>query len=365
MKKLLLITPKFAPEIDGLSDHGFCLYSELKSYFDVKVLTSQSSNRLKDSNIHYYIKDWKFNSLVNAFEDKEIDSDILLIQYVPFMYAKRAGINFSFILFCLYLRFFKNKTIVSYCHELHYPFHMNLKALLMAFSHWVMLIGLTLSSNRILVSCERFKRELNRLTFFSSSKIDVVPVGSNINAAVANKLKGQKYRIGMFGSFHPSKHVPEILNGCLDKVNSDDIEFVYIGKTTEELNEILSSVNKGRVLGFGQLSEEEVASELNNIDLALCYFETGATCRRGTLFAFMKYGVPIVTNFSELSDKTLENVEGLFLTGDSTENFIEEFEKIISNREKYSNYSLSVQNAYEKLFSWSVGVKKIVNAINS
>jgi glycosyltransferase involved in cell wall biosynthesis len=373
-KKITIISPKFHPLEDGLGQYTKWFYLHLKQYAEVSVITSTSnqipSDQVEFTNIYSSIEKWRFPKLNQLGRKiKEIDTDILLFQYVPFMYAPRGGINFSIVLYMLYLRLFTKKKIHVMFHELHYPCHLNIKAQVMFLSHIVMLYIASISAHKVFCSAQFFRDRVSRMFLGLKKNIFHLPVGSNIeNITIEEKdkdiLKSKilgdcDYVLGCFGSFHPSKNYPLIIEALLSAQSKSKLKMklLFIGATKENiLKELPANMKEGAshlIEGTGFLSQKEVAENLQILDGFIGYFSDGVSTRRGSLIAALQHNLPVITTRTNRTEDLFKDKEFIKLLSSDEYRFSSEFE-----RQLLEGWPLNVKNElgrqkfYTDHFDW-------------
>ncbi|MFZ4713412.1 MAG: hypothetical protein ACOYL6_06860 [Bacteriovoracaceae bacterium] len=357
-KRVLILSPHYFPMTDGLGHYTTIFHRELVNHLTAHVLTNSTNS--KNSETFPVVEKWHFFSLKNIFKKNNLYIyDRYLIQYVPFMYERRGGINFSFPIFIIYLCWVKKKKIDLMVHEINYPFELNPKSALMFFSHGLMMFMLCLGKKHMFVSTEYFCRQLKKYFFVSPKKLTRLPVGSNIPVTSFPKNPNNELTIGLFGKLHPAKEVPMILKLCLELyLEGEKFKIVYIGETEKAVLETFSDEEKVIFQKFfkatGYLRENEVSRELQGLDLFLAYFVDGLSTRRGSVMAALEHGVPVISTLGLDTDPELLNHHFIQLLSIEKEQFKKSLKLAI--KQTNQNSKNEIQEFYKTNFSW----KKIV-----
>ena len=359
-RSILLISPHYAPMPTGLGDYTTILHQELLAHTQASVLTSVSN--LKAPGVHSVVRRWKFFELLRVFrQEKLYDQDQYFVQYVPFMYERRGGINFSFCLFLLYLARLRGKHVDLMVHEVNYPFELKPKSLLMFFSHGLMMGILLLASRKVFISTDYFQQQLKNIFRVPEKKLQRLSVGSNIPAArFRQRPWNQPLRLCMFGKLHPAKEVHWLLGECLELHRQGLLfELVYIGESQEELLKLFSSEEKLEFLKFlkplGFLDDQAVALELSSCDILLAYFVDGLSSRRGSVMAALNNGLEVISTDGSFTEKEFRNKKFIHLLPIEKKKFRDGFAQFLQTWTPTQD-SRKVHAFYEAHFSW----KKVV-----
>jgi len=303
-----------------------------------------------------------------------------LFQYVPFMYNRRGGINFSLPLFFLYLRLFTDFRIQIMFHEVNYPFLAQFKAIVLYISHKLMGFWLGILANDVFASTNTFRDMLARMLL--EKKVHVLPVGSNINPSNASNDRIDELRkelapknellIGMFGTFHPSKNVKlpiEKLVGLSKKLKRK-LKIIYIGTTLEELaselgvDEILL---KDHVFATGFLPQDKVAEYLKCLDGFIAYFIDGVSTRRGSLLAAIQEGIPVITTEDKDTDIIFKHHEFIKLLPVDSKKFSVGLVDLVVNGWPIgikASHGSQEKKFYQSQFSWSLQTEIFLSVIS-
>src|SRR6476659_7184382 len=98
--RVLVISPLYHPEEEGLAHYTTEFCRHLQKSADVSVLTGVRSIETGPGGVTVmpWVERWDLPGLLRAVERARwSDPDRVLIQFVPFMYARRGGINFSIV----------------------------------------------------------------------------------------------------------------------------------------------------------------------------------------------------------------------------------------------------------------------------
>lgn len=374
----LIISPKYRPYNDGLSDYTFYFLNELRKNKSLNfTLLTSNDEKIKnyvsdDHGIFPNIENWNGLDLLLALRlVRNQDPENILVQYVPTMYG-RAGINFFFPWLLLFFRIFMGKKIILMAHELYYPFEKNGKGAFIFFFHIWNLFLLSLASTHILTTTENFVKILKRFPF-NKKKVSQLVVGSNISREKVNSAKTSLDKINLvfFGSLHPSREPGMIfnaLNEYFEKEINSKINVVVIGSQKTDITALSDfkdtpSFHWEKFTFHGKLNEVEVARKLHSCHFSLNYFIDGISARRGSAMAALNLGLPIITNFTERSDSLFLNQKCILMSGDKSNDFkhqLHEQLKIIElmNISEYENLQSDAFQFYNKNFSWNIIISK-------
>jgi glycosyltransferase involved in cell wall biosynthesis len=358
---ILVVSSKFKPTMDGLSDYTTKFVSHLKKNNEsVVVLTHE--NAISDEGIPLYkiSKRWSFWQLFKNFNKihKKHDVDRILIQFVPYMYG-RAGINFSLPIFVLFIKvFYRDIKVQVMFHELWYPFfYHEPKSWIIHPCHRISVSIIGNVSSRIFCSTENFVKEISYYLPLCKDKITHLPVPSNITVEQNHEIakeESDKVKIVHFGTLHSSKSSLELFRH-FKKAVSHKAQFEFIGVSREECEKYFDldtyQFLVSRSQFHGKVNSLKVVEIFNTSDLMIAYFIDGATTRRGSLMAAMKYGLPVITNLSFTTDKVLREAP-LYFSEDNIENFTEYLNDIIEEKTKNELSRVKLKEYYQSHFSW-------------
>jgi glycosyltransferase involved in cell wall biosynthesis len=171
------------------------------------------------------------------------------------------------------------------------------------------------SAREIVATNERDRQRLAALR----TDVHLIPIGSNIKGRTLSDDERTAYRrrqgyasrdlvVGYFGFLNRSKGGLTLIRSLDHLVKSGvNARLLLIGDQLgdsdpsniayrAEMEELIGSLSlMDRVRWTGRLADEEVAAQLNAVDVLVLPYEDGASTRRGTLMAGLTNGCAIVT----------------------------------------------------------------------
>jgi glycosyltransferase involved in cell wall biosynthesis len=363
-EKILIICPKFYPKRDGLSGYTTKLSLELSKYYNVDLLTSIEfqNSKVEPIGIFAIIERWTFNHLFK--QSKTIlknEYQHILIQYVPTMYGSRGGINFSILLFFLYLRFFTKSKVSFMFHEIYYPFSFYWKAIILNITHKIMLTFSLFSSHIAFFSTKRFLNEAKYFTL-NHKKLIHLPVGNNLyiqnDSCELPVLDNNLTKIVLFGSAHPSKNYSLIFKTLSSSYKKNpNFKLIVIGSTKESLkNEIDLPDNFDSFTEiFSNLEDEKVVSIFKQADLLLSYFIDGLTTRRSSVISALAHGLPIISTKSHYTEDIFIGQKAIQLFSTDEDSYADSLNKFLSNNSIKADNEIrrDAKKFYDQYFDWS------------
>jgi len=376
--KILILCPKFHPLEDGLGQHTTHFYHTLKSKVETLVITSATPEIVtanqRDTDVYPLVEHWDLRTLPQLLRlvRKEKPTH-LLIQWVPYLYAKRAGLNFSFPSVIRTLKKLIKVQVHLYCHELYYPNLADLKSKVLHYSHKWILKQMIEQSELVLTSTDSFKKEIDALWPAFQKKTHWIPVSSNINRkiSITPKTPSKKVRIGLFGTFHPSKRVDLVLNSLFQAIQpkKEAYEIHYIGASEDEIKTLLTKEDFTHLSSFlvctGFLKNSEVDQALQELDGFIAYFMDGLSSRRGSFLAALERGIPSISTTGQYTDSIFLNVPGLHLLSPEERAFQKGLHDLIQNGWPRSDahFRNSLSLFYNDSFSWEKTTNDYLNLI--
>lgn len=265
-------------------------------------------------------------------------------------------------------------------HELHYPLLGDLKSLVIFSAHILMLVGSGGAANQLYGSTAYNTRFLKKLFFGLKRKVFHLPVGSNVTVSPISEAEKNERRkkiaphgemiLGCFGTFHPSKNYPLIIQTLSDFLASGGaaLKLVFVGATTEDilknLPTMLQASAKKFVVGTGFLSIEEVSHTLQIMDGFVAYFIDGATTRRASMLAALQHGVPVLSTTEARGDELFKGLNFMTLLHHEPKLFSIQMTHALKQgwplKQKKQGVEPIVQ-FYDAHFSWDILAKSYIS----
>lgn len=361
----LIISPKYRPYQDGLSDYVYFFMEQLRLSDRVVNLLTSSDNKIKEFaknrfDIHPIIEHWDGLGplkLMKFILTK--NPEFILLEYVPQMYG-RAGVNFLLPPYVFALRFIFRKKIILMAHELHYPFLGDIKSGILFLFHIWNLFLLTISCNKILTTTNNFKKILKRFPF-TNNRVEVLPVGPNIKRVALEKHVYNQKNLVLFGSLHPSRNTSSVLGQISNYFKNNPAHPFHLDIVGASENEVMTALELiptderdkflSKITIHGKLNESEVASIFMNAYFSLNYYLDGISGRRGSAIAALNLGLPIISNYKSTSDPVFLNQPMiLFSEDDDVKSCLSKIQNI--NEEDYQQLRLKALQFVDENFSW-------------
>lgn len=272
MKKTIMITGSYPPDICGVGDYTYqVMQTEEATFWEL-----------------YYSSDWSVGSLLKHIKKiNRIDPSRIIMQYPTL------GYGWSFIphLLCIYYSVFTKKRFIVVLHEYS---QQTLK-------HRIVLSLILLFSNQI-VFTNQFEREYAIKKYCRLKKRSkIVKIYSNIESVSSIlDVEDRKFDIVNFGLIRPHKGIEEYIR-CISELRKTKphLKALLIGQIPHNCQDyfvrIEEECKKNDILIKLNLSNQEVAEYLNNTKIAYLPFPDGVSERRGSFLAALKNGTVVVT----------------------------------------------------------------------
>ncbi|MCR9206155.1 MAG: glycosyltransferase family 4 protein [Halobacteriovoraceae bacterium] len=360
--KVLILSPFFPPLINGLSHYTQCFANNLSEKGeDVTVACNEGLGNDQDIPI-IPLKDWSWFSFCDLLQIiRERRFDTVLIQYVPHMYNRKGGINFSLPLFVILLRLLGQTKIEIMFHELHYPLEPKPLSVVLWLIHHLMLFPLLWFSHRCFFSTQRYLKKAKNLSI--KKTLFFLPVGSNIprwNGKYDALGRNGELSLGFFGGPHASKIFTPVFKGL--ELSSQKFHLHFMGIDEKKFTEAYGDNFKSFNYTFhGTMSDSDLSQIISRIDLLCAYFTDGLSARRGSVLASLNNGTPVLTTKSPYTEELFFSFPGVILLdrGDSFPKSLAQYFKEYSGEKKKINDD--ILEAFDRTFSWNSIIKKYLN----
>lgn len=203
----------------------------------------------------------------------------------------------------------------------------------------------------------------------------LIPIGSNIPAAVVNHLEIAENReklglqegqilLGYFGFLNRSKGANDLIG--LMQVLDARFHLLFIGGETgasdtfnnryylEDVREEIKSKGlESRVHWTGFIPEKRVSAWLKTADIMVLPYQDGVSTRRGSLMAALNHGRAIVSTMAELEDPNLKDGENMLLFPAGNILAFKEKVMLLAENTELAKSLGAAADETSKLFSWS------------
>lgn len=287
----------------------------------------------------------------------------LLVQYAPNALGMR-GVNFAFCIW-LMLRARHDEVRVMF-HEPYYYFDWQRPSRnALAAAHRVMAVLLLGASHTVYIASETWRRYLRPYLWLGSKPFVWMPIPATIPrvetpdevARLRSTLLrgGATVLIGHFGTYGGliRPHVTAVLESLLTR--HPQVSVLCLGRNSDvfvtELVDARPSL-RGRLLGGGFMSPEEISLHLQACDLLVQPYPDGVTSRRTSAMAVLANGVALVTNTGPLTESLWRATDGVALApSPSVSDLAETTAALLANPKRRTSVGSAGRRLYEECFA--------------
>jgi glycosyltransferase involved in cell wall biosynthesis len=377
-----VICPKYFPIADGLGHYTTEFCRHLAERAEVAIWTSRDRGRVEKASGHPpgqvtlidTVKRWTWGGpFASVRRALDFGPDKILVEFVPFMYTPRGGINFSLVFLAWFLaaraRVVGRGRVQVMFHELWYPFAWRPKDALLHLAHRCMVFGVGVASEDVFCSTPYGVDVVRRRLWPFQRETHLLPVASSLErdgaSAPSPRPPDDVLRLAIFGSLHAGKNASLVFEAVREASRASPwkLELTIIGPTREELYAEFPEWgawldDTARVAG--PLDSDEAADCLASQDFLVAYFQDGVSTRRTTLMAAFCEGLPAVTTWGVMSDETFRNRPFLKLLPCEGSPFVRELVALLTSSERpFAGVSRDdVRSFYRQRFSWSSIIRR-------
>ena len=359
-----IVTGEYPPMVGGVGAYSQILASELTQQGHyISVFSSRAAQSI-DPKISIYntVEAWGFSSLhaIQVWANVE-RLNVVNLQFQTAAFGMSPWIHFL-------PDVMRNVPVVTTFHDLRSPYLFPKAGKL---RDWIVM-RLAKSSDGVIVTNHEDQLKLKHL-----SKVTLIPIGSNILKKLPTNFDAQIWQaktgardgdflLAYFGLFNRSKGLETLLAG-LAKLRETGIpaKLVLIGGgagTSDPTNAaFMSEINRQIELPglrkfvqqTGFLDDETVAAYLTASDAVVLPFADGASYRRGSLMAAIRYGCAIITTMAQVPVPTFRNGENMLLiTAGDTEALTSAMRQVYESRELRERLRKGAAEL-ARIFEWS------------
>jgi glycosyltransferase involved in cell wall biosynthesis len=334
--RIAIVTGEYPPMEGGVGDFTRKLAIELCSQdHDVHVLTTRQDCGPKIENypekpiIYRRIRGTGLPLVytINRWI-RQISPDALNLQYQAAAYRMRGGLNG-------YPWFHRDDSlpVIVTFHDLLPPYLFPKAGPLRPWSVRL----LAQQADGIIATNAEDQHQLTQALHIHSSKIRVIPIGSNIDPSPPADFTPRRWRathgiakdeilLGFFGFMNRSKGIETLLMALTSLIEQEmPAKLIFIGGRTgssDQTNAGYAERIDGKIaelgltdhiLATGFIDSSEVSAALLALDLCVLPYRDGASLRHGTLHAALKHGNAIITTQPLIPIPQLKHGENCYL----------------------------------------------------
>lgn len=372
--KLYLINSTFPPRISGVGDHTAHLSAELSKTHEVKVLTAygevDASVDVKVEQVFSIAKPSSFFSVIEAINTDK--PDWVILQYDPFSYGARYGINPYLPLVVNLLKCRCPQVRIGIIvHETFLPIRNWKTAVL---STWLkaQLWSLSRVADAIFTVIEPWVPKLTN--WFPNKTVQHLPVSSNMPLVVACRdevrtslgISPETIVLGLFGRIQRTRSLEHIIK-AVNRTREAGFEVVvlYMGLEPAEAKNCLSNVP---LIADGPLTPDEISRRFAAINVYLMPIDEGVSTRRTSLMTGLQHGVPTVATSGPATDMMLKREDGKALVladVNAPDDFANAVLHLVSNPLERKLISEGARQFFLKEFTWHQIGSKFLTTLES
>lgn len=318
--KILFITNKFPPLVDGVGDYTYNLAHEFAKHGHEATVICRAYDGIHtiygDIKVLPIVKAWNkqaIQPIVNVIKERQIE--VVSLQYVPHGFHPK-GLPFALISIVGTIN--KQKVrLFTFCHEVcTSPEKGRIKFTLISYLMQYITRQILNQSDYVATSIAYYSQRIEQLT--GRKNIPLIPIPSNIPLCrlPMNDLETLKRKIA-------SNH--EFIIGFIGKRNSDEcinaicsliaegekVKMLSIGKTNLLNRDLKDYVYKTGVLAIKDLSAYIEVSDCIALPENK---QSGCSFKSGSLVASMRAGKVVITTKGFMTDKSLIDGENIIFT---------------------------------------------------
>jgi glycosyltransferase involved in cell wall biosynthesis len=314
--RLAVVCCALPPQLDGIGDHSRGLAGALAAHADVCIHTVRGFvpdpipgvQVLQSFGIE---PRQSVNDLLASIE--AAPPDWLILQYNPFCFGRRGFNPYLAKTVRRIKRNFSQTSLAVMVHEQYTPANSFGNALMWTFQRR-QFAAITALADLTLFSTgpwwEKYRQRHSRRRSLH------MPVGSNLRVVPADRrqvreelgLTPKTMVLGSFGSDHGSRLLGySVAAGKKLMAAGHDVCLLVVGSAGPAFRSIAGDLP---IIDLGPLPTDKVSRSLRAMDIFLSPFIDGVSTRRGSFFAALQHGLPIVTTRAYHTDPDLLRHDG-------------------------------------------------------
>ena len=373
--RLCLVTGAFPPQRCGIGDYTECLGRHLAGMgVEAHVVTSihRSGGRHAALKLHRIIRRWNFVGAIRLLSAlRKIKPDVVHLQFPSVEYGRVAWLS----LMPGILRALKYKVVLT-LHE--YTIAQRLSR--------ARQLAMAAAATEVITTNLQDCTALRRRLFWKPGRIHRINIASNIEVPPAGSFDRDARRgligaqadssvICFFGNLHPEKGLDDLVE-AFGIVNSEipDTKLLIIG--TFSPSDTLYScmlrrkiveadlLDKVHITGF--VTPQQVSEFLLASDICVLPFPDGLSVRRGSFFAAVHHGLPVITTSpqSPLPDSMIDGENVVLVTPGNIQQLAESIETLARSPEIRSRIKQNLV-ILDRRFAWPEIARRTLEVYNS
>ena len=314
--RLSIIAGALPPRLDGIGDHSSGLASTLAGQCEITIYTVSGfvPAEIPDVEVVQNFQAHPRRSVTRLAAAVEAEPpDWLIVQYNPFSFGRRGFNPYLPRVLKRIKRTCPQTRLALMAHE-HYMPPISIRyALMFLYQRWqfeaiASLADVTLFSTGPWHDAYR-RRHPDRRSCH-------MPVGSNVPLVAADRQEVRRELdiaagsivLGAFGGSHPSRLLGHVAASARAlKSAGIDVDVLSIGPAGPDLRALIC---QAPVIDLGELPAPRVSRYLRAMDIFCSPYMDGISTRRGSFFAALQHGLPIVTTVGYHTDGELRALDG-------------------------------------------------------
>lgn len=354
--KVLILSPYFYPEVNGLADYS-TLFSEnlKKDNHEVDIICNEGLG--EGFSPFFTAKKWNISTFIRLFwaiHKEQKNWDRIIIQFVPHMYAPKGGLVPSLGIFSLLLRCFCSPRLQVMFHELHYPFSFYWKDFLMWCCHHFMYLLCLWSSHDSFFSTQTNLKKGRLMALFDNTHW--LPVASNLPRSPSKGRGDQKLEVCLFGGQHISKRYDLVFEALYQSRENREMLIHFIGPNLSDLDQGLREHPIAKHIEFhGRCDAKRAAAIISQCHVMVAYFSDGISSRRGSAMAALNQGIHLLSTYDWGSEELFQSWPNICLLPTGPNAFIKEAKAYLSSfsfEEVNEDQRKLYQDHFDQFFSW-------------
>lgn len=320
--KILFITNKLPPLVDGVGDYTYNLAHEFAKHGHVVTVVCKDYDGIhtiyNDIEILPIVKTWNKQAIqpvVNAIKERQIE--VVSLQYVPHGFHPR-GLPFALIRLVEAIKK-QNVRLFTFCHEVSVqPIKGDLKRALLSYMMRRITKQILKQSDYVATSID-FYKEMIKNVLVERKDIEIIPIASNIpNTLITNETKAvlrdriaklDEIIIAFFGERDFSSSLQAIKT--LQK-KGEKIKVLFIGKMRQSLkSQLPDSCYCTGILDVQNINPYFLVADIFVLPENNIY---GCSFKSGSLAAALRSGLPVISAKGIMTSPLMINNENIIFT---------------------------------------------------